>query len=170
MTPSVEFPTTHSESLIEQASIVVSRKTVRRLLTRTLRIAIAINCVAFCAVAVFFGNSSVTWMMGVLALVVPLYWPWLLLSLPRKIRKRMAQGAAYGKTVEVSGTGFCVANEGRSFRLLWADLQSIEEYEGFFLFTLKESGTSVVIPSLNMPPVARAIVAEASSAMAARVS
>jgi len=163
MAQSTEFSVTFSDALIEEASHILAKNYVRRVLTKPLRIAIVVNIVAFCVVAAICRNSEPTWIIAVIALVVPLYWPLLLVFMPPKIRKRLAENFQPSAQIDISDAGFRITAKQRSFALPWSDVLSITEYEHFILFVLKTRGAAVVVPSSTMPAAARTLITEVKS-------
>ena len=128
------FETTYSESVIEEGARVLTRQTLRRQLSKSILFAAAVNLTAFAIYFYLFGIDTFTWFWFLVAVVLPMYWPFLFLVLPSKIRKNLRAHPSAWVTLEPES--FTIAANGRATTLLWTDVKEIVEAHRCFGFGL----------------------------------
>ena len=158
----VNFSAEYSVTLIDDAAKAFVHQLFRRYLW-LLVFACVMNIVGFVAVLVLPGAS--TWMIiviGALAALGPLYFPWRYYRLPRELSAPMKEVLVPNAQVSIAPSTFTLAAKGRSFTSHWTDLKAITEYGDYFIFVVGLLAFTF-IPKRNMPPDAQQLIRDAAA-------
>ena len=146
----IEFEAPFSESLIEAAAKSLVRQSLKRYFNWKLCIGGAINMVAFVSIPILLPGSWMTWVIGFIAIVPPVYWLLALTIRPRKVAEILRERLQPSAHISLGPDSFTVAANGRSATMLWADVKEVIEYKDYFLFMLLRIG-GVIVPRSNIP-------------------
>jgi YcxB-like protein len=146
----IEFEAPFSDTLIEAAAKSLVRQSLKRFLNWKLYVAGAINIIAFVAILIWLPASWMTWAIGFIAIVPPVYWLLALTFRPRKVAELLRQYLQPSAQISLGPDGFTVAANGRSQTILWSDVKEIIEFEDFYLIMLLRIG-GITVPRSKMP-------------------
>jgi hypothetical protein len=158
----VDFSAEYSVSLIDDAARAFVHQLFRRYLW-LLVFACVMNIVGLVAILVLPGAT--TWMIiviGPLAALGPLYFPWAYYRLPRQLSARMKEVLVPNAQVSIAQSTFTLAAKGRSFTSRWIDLKAITEYADYFIFVVGLLAFTF-IPKKNIPAEAQQLIREAAA-------
>ena len=156
---SFEFQASYDDAMIEEAARAFMHR-LRKKYGTLLFVACVVNIIGFVLVLVLPGSGlSLTVLVGLIAALGPIYFPWAYHRFPQKFATNMKKGLKPAVQVSLNSSSLGMSANGQSFTKPWTDFKEILEFADYFMFVLNPLAFTFV-PKKDTPVAAQQLIRE----------